>query len=167
MTDKPTSTDQQGSSFPLIDYHVHLTDQFTIQQAVALSQERGVKFGIVTHPGAPFGLATDGDLERYIAHLRQYPVYVGLQPVYRGWADRYSPRLLDQLDYVLMDADTVPLPGGGHLAIWKHDNYIADIDAFMELYMASRSRSLPVRPTCRSISGATMRYCGPTTGSRK
>jgi histidinol phosphatase-like PHP family hydrolase len=61
---------------------------------------------------------------------------VGLQPVYRGWAERFSQDLLDELDYVLMDADTVPLGDGNHLAIWRHDNYIEDVDAFMELYMA-------------------------------
>ena len=137
MTDKPVSDKQTSSTnFPLIDYHVHLTEQFTIENAVALSQKRGVKFGIVEHPGVLFGLDTDGDLERYIANLRQYPVYVGLQPVFQSWAERFSPRVLDQLDYVLMDADTVPLPGGGHLAIWRHDNYIADVDEFMGHYMA-------------------------------
>ena len=62
--------------FPLVDYHVHLTEQFTIDRAVELSQKRNVKFGIVEHPGALFGLETDDDLRAYIDHLRQYPVYV-------------------------------------------------------------------------------------------
>lgn len=123
-------------AFPLVDYHVHLTEQFTIDMAVELSQKRNVKFGIVEHPGPQAGLETDRDLERYIAHLRTYPVYVGLQPVHRGWAERFSPERLAELDYVLMDADTVPLGGGRHLAIWKHDNYIEDVDEFMNLYMA-------------------------------
>jgi hypothetical protein len=147
MSAKPAFDDQEGGEpFPLVDYHVHLTEQFTIDAAVALSQERNVKFGIVEHPGPSFGLATDADLERYIAHLRQYPVYVGLQPVYRGWADRFSPGVLDQLDYVLMDADTVPLPGGGHLEIWRHNNYIADVDEFMGLYMAHIENILRYEP---------------------
>jgi hypothetical protein len=137
MAEKPVAGDRKGSkTFPLVDYHVHLTEQFTIDVAVALARERNVKFGIVQHPGPLFGLATDRDLERYIAGLREYPVYVGLQPVYRGWWERFSPSLLDELDYVLMDADTVPLDGGSYLEIWRHNNYIADIDEFMRLYMA-------------------------------
>jgi histidinol phosphatase-like PHP family hydrolase len=136
MAKRPVLDDQMGGEgFPLVDYHVHLTEQFTIDEAVALSQERGVKFGIVEHPGPSFGLETDQDLERYIARLREYPVYVGLQPVYRGWAARFSPSLLDELDYVLMDADTVPLEENRYLAIWRHDNYIEDVDRFMDLYM--------------------------------
>jgi histidinol phosphatase-like PHP family hydrolase len=136
MAKKPVLDDQKGGeTFPLVDYHVHLTEQFTIDMAVALSQERNVKFGIVEHPGSQFGLETDQDLERYIAHLRNYPVYVGLQPVYRGWSAQFSASLLDELDYVLMDADTVPLGGNRYLAIWRHDNYIEDVDRFMDLYM--------------------------------
>jgi histidinol phosphatase-like PHP family hydrolase len=34
-----------------------------------------------------------------------------------------------------MDADTVPLGDGDYLAIWRHDNYIEDVDGFMGLYM--------------------------------
>ena len=137
MTTKPAPGDQADSPpFPLVDYHVHLTEQFTIERAVELSRARDVKFGIVEHPGPHFGLATDQDLERYIGTLREYPVYVGLQPVYRDWAKQFSPSLLAELDYVLMDADTVPLGGDRHLAIWKHDNYIEDVDEFMALYMA-------------------------------
>jgi histidinol phosphatase-like PHP family hydrolase len=136
MAERPVFDDQEGSTtFPLVDYHVHLTEQFTIDEAVALSQERNVKFGIVEHPGPQFGLETDQDLERYIARLRKYPVHVGLQPVYRGWSARFSPSLIDELDYVLMDADTVPLGGDRYLAIWRHDNYIEDVDRFMDVYM--------------------------------
>jgi histidinol phosphatase-like PHP family hydrolase len=123
------------AEFPLVDYHVHLTEQFTIDMAVELSHKRGVKFGIVKHPGPQYGLETDDDLRAYIRNLRQYPVYVGLQPVYRGWSERFSQAVLDELDYVLMDADTVPLGDGDHLAIWRHDNYIPDIDEFMGLYV--------------------------------
>ena len=137
MVQKPAIGDDRGSmTFPLIDYHVHLTKEFTIDMAVDLSQRRDVRFGIVEHPGPQFGLETDDDLQEYIDHLRGYPVYVGLQPVYRGWSERFSQDLLAELDYVLMDADTVPLGGNRHLAIWRHDNYIENIDGFMDLYMA-------------------------------
>jgi hypothetical protein len=136
MANKPLPGDHKGGKrFPLVDYHVHLTAQFTIDMAVELSQKRNVRFGIVEHPGPQFGLETDDDLEAYIDQLRGYPVYVGLQPVYRGWADRFSQNVLDQLDYVLMDADTVPWEENTYLAIWRHDNYIEDVERFMSAYM--------------------------------
>jgi histidinol phosphatase-like PHP family hydrolase len=117
-----------------IDYHVHLTNSFTIEKAVALSDKINVKFGIVAHPGGL--LKGDEGLKAYIDKLRQYPVYVGLQPVYRNWTREYSQELIDQLDYVLMDADTIPLKNDQYLRIWRHDNYIDHIEDFMALYMA-------------------------------
>ena len=126
---------ESKTSFLPADFHVHLTDEFTIETAVKLSKLRGVKFGIVEHPGPQSGIETSGDLCSYVERLRRYPVYVGLQPVFRGWSEKFSPDALNQLDYVLMDADTIPLENDEYLRIWKHDNYIEDIDNFMEIYM--------------------------------
>ncbi len=133
-------------TLPLIDYHVHLTEQFSIEMAVNLSQEINVKFGIVEHPGPQTGIQTDDDLKRYIERLRKYPVYVGLQPVYLNWSRGFSEDALRQLDYVLMDADTVPSGSGTYLEIWRHNNYIADIAAFMDLYMAHIENILKFEP---------------------
>jgi histidinol phosphatase-like PHP family hydrolase len=119
---------------PIVDYHVHVTDGFGVEEAAALAEERGMKFGILEHPGIP-GLRSDGDLRRYIQHLRQYPVYVGLQPMHVNWTGDFSPDVINQLDYVLMDADTVPQPDGSYLRIWRNDLFIKDMDEFMALYM--------------------------------
>lgn len=133
-------------SFPLIDYHVHLTEQFTIEMAVKLSGELNVKFGILEHPGPHTGIQTDADLIRYIENLRKYPVYVGLQPMYRNWSDGFSKNILNQLDFILMDADTVPLGNNTYLEIWRHNNYIADIPTFMKLYMDHIENILKYEP---------------------
>jgi histidinol phosphatase-like PHP family hydrolase len=126
-------TEENG--FSLIDYHVHLTNTFTIEKAIEISKNINVKFGIVEHPGMAAGINTDEDLSAYIDKLRQYPVYVGIQPVYRNWSQNFSNRLISQLDFVLMDADTIPLGDGQYLEIWRHNNYIEDVDEFMVMYM--------------------------------
>ncbi len=117
------------------DYHVHLSDDLTIEQAVALAEQRQMKFGIVEHPGAGSSIKTDADMRAYMQRLRAYPVYVGLQPMYIHWARDFSAEVIAQLDYVLMDADTVPLGDGTWLPIWRHDNFIEDMDAFIERYI--------------------------------
>ncbi len=129
------TTESSSVTFPRIDYHVHLTEDFTIDMAMELSQARDVKFGIVEHPGPQYSIKTDRDLRQYINMLKQYPVYLGLQPMYCGWCEPFSRALLDEIDYVLMDADTVPLGDGDYLHIWRHNNYIEDIETFMQLYM--------------------------------
>ena len=44
------SASSANESFPLMDLHVHLTPEFTIEQAMELAAKRNVKFGIVEHP---------------------------------------------------------------------------------------------------------------------
>ncbi len=122
-------------NFPIIDYHVHLSQDLGIEEAVALAEERGMEFGIVQHPGMAYDLETDADLRRYVARLRAYPVYVGLQPTHLGWAARFGDGARGQLDYVLMDADTLPWEGD-YLYLWLHDNFIEDRDVFVERYMS-------------------------------
>lgn len=136
MTSYPPAADTSALDFAITDYHVHLSENLTLDDAVALAQARGMTFGIIEHPGAHFGLADDDDLARYIEKLRAYPVRVGLQPVHVGWDAAFSPDMLDRLDYVLMDADTLPLDDGSYCYLWLHDNFIEDMDAFVERYMA-------------------------------
>jgi hypothetical protein len=84
--------DTTGTSFPLIDYHVHLTDEFTLERAMERSQKIGVKFGIVAHPGPRYGLMNDDDLSNYIETLRVYLDVVGLLPR----QDEMNPFLADR-----------------------------------------------------------------------
>ena len=65
----------------MADYHVHLSNTLSIDQALQLGKDRGVQIGIVEHPGPGFPLNTDADLTKYIDGLRKYPVRIGVQPV--------------------------------------------------------------------------------------
>lgn len=133
------------TDFPLIDYHVHLTSEFTIEKAVALANKRNMKFGIVEHPNSK-SIKTDEGLKAYIEKLRQYPVLVGLQPTRLNWANKFAKELLDQLDYVLMDADRIPLGYKEYLLLYDNHNYIEDPEEFMELYMGHIENILKYEP---------------------
>jgi histidinol phosphatase-like PHP family hydrolase len=133
-------------SFPVADYHVHLSPTLSIKEALALGRERQVQIGIVEHPGPGFPINTDADLTRYIEGLRRYPVRIGLQPVYAGWSKSFSKSALDELDYVLMDALTLPRPEGGWLAIWQIDTMVDDEEAFMARYMRFIEQVLTTEP---------------------
>ncbi|MGC9349989.1 MAG: hypothetical protein ACP5JG_17755 [Anaerolineae bacterium] len=120
----------------LIDYHVHLSEDLNLEEAVALAEHRHMRFGIAEHPGAAYNIETDGDLTSYVRRLKAHAVYVGLQPMHLNWAADFSAEAIDQLDYVLMDADTLPMDDGTFLHIWRHDNFIWDVDAFIARYWA-------------------------------
>jgi hypothetical protein len=125
-----------GNEFPLVDLHVHLAANFTIDRVLEISKRTGVQFGIVVNPGGD--VSDDAGLKRYIESLRPYPVYCGLQPMSPGWSRSFSPETVRQLDYVLMDAQTIPR-GNGYgetLRIWSFDTYVDDPEKFMSAYMA-------------------------------
>lgn len=133
-------------AFPVTDYHVHLSPTLSIDQALALGKERGVQLGIVEHPGPGYPINTDADLRRYIDTLRKYPVHIGLQPVYAGWSKSFSKNLLDELDYILMDALTIPNPDGTSLAIWQIDTHVDDEQEFMTRYTLFIEQVLTTEP---------------------
>ena len=133
-------------SFPVFDYHVHLSPTLSIEQALAFGKERGVQIGILEHPGAGFPINTDAELKQYIERLRAYPVRVGVQPVYPGWSKAFSKPVLEQLDYVLMDALTLPKADGGWLAIWQIDTMVDDGEEFMARYMKFIEQVLTTEP---------------------
>ncbi len=120
--------------FPLMDLHVHTTRRFTIEHVMDIAKERNVQFGIVEHP-ATWAIKDDDDLKKYIDKLRQYPVYIGLQPIGLGWSKKFSPELLARIDYILIDPQRVPMGNGEELKIWEFDTYVEDTEEFMARYM--------------------------------
>jgi histidinol phosphatase-like PHP family hydrolase len=66
--------------------------------------------------------------------------------MYLNWSAAFSDDAIDRLDYVLMDADTMPQADGGWLRIWRHDNFIPDMTAFVDAYMDHIVRILSEEP---------------------
>jgi hypothetical protein len=121
--------------FPLTDLHVHLSGQLPIDRAMQVAKERGVKFGIVEHPGPDYAVKTDQDLRRYLDMLSAHPVYKGIQPVYPGWRKAFSKEMLARVEYVLMDTQTLPNPDGTYWRIWPDNTVVTDKEKFMDRYM--------------------------------
>ena len=124
-----------GQDSQYMDLHVHLTDYFNIEKAVEIAKQRNMKFGILEHPAPEGWIKSDVELNQYIDRLRQYPVYIGIQPIYLGWSKAFSKEVLDRLDYILMDPQTVPQEGGGFMKIWWFNAYVDDEEEFMNRYM--------------------------------
>jgi histidinol phosphatase-like PHP family hydrolase len=124
----------------LVDYHVHLNDRFTLEDAVALSQKRGVKFGIAEHIGTRENQyrgirSNDAELEQWINTLEGKPVYKGAQAEWLDWPGCFSREVVARLDYVLSDAMTIPGPGGRRDKMWAKTFDPGDAKAFMERYV--------------------------------
>jgi histidinol phosphatase-like PHP family hydrolase len=133
-------------AFPVTDYHVHLSPELTIDKALALGKDRGVQLGILEHPGPNFAIKSDADLKQYIDTLRKHPVHIGLQPVYLGWSKAFSKDLLTQLDYILMDALTLPKRDGGYIELWQVTTQYDDEESFMHCYTQFIEQILTTEP---------------------
>lgn len=125
--------------YPLTDYHVHL-DNSTLDQVLALSAERGVKFGIVEHAGTkenvyPTVLSNDEELNAYIAMLQGKPVYKGVQAEWTDWMGCFSKETLAKLDYVITDAMTMPDKAGKRMKLWEATEDLGEEQAFMDRYV--------------------------------
>ena len=132
-----------GPGFRWTDFHVHL-DNSTIDKALELSTQRGVKFGIVEHAGTkenkyPRVLSSDAELKDYLAMLEGKPVFKGVQAEWIDWMTCFSPEALGQLDYVLTDAMTFPDRDGRRVKLWEADAAqrvdMRDKEAFMDRFV--------------------------------
>jgi histidinol phosphatase-like PHP family hydrolase len=95
----------------------------SLDDAVAASQQRGVKYGIVEHAGAkendyPTVLSNDAELQAWIAKLAGKPVFKGVQAEWIVWMPCFSKDVFAQLDYVLTDTMTVRDAAGKRTKAW-------------------------------------------------
>ena len=61
------STSVAKPDFLVAHYHVHLSPQLSIEQAVKLGKDRQVGIGLLEHPGPGYKIQNEGDLTRYLS----------------------------------------------------------------------------------------------------
>ena len=144
---------------PLVDFHVHLEGDMTLEKAIKLSEMRNVKFGVVEHGGV--GQPIDGDdaLKRYIERLDGYPVYKGMQAEGLDWMSCFSTEVVVQLDYVLSDALTFPDTRGRRIRLWEPDVKIKDTQDFMDRYVDFNVSVISREPIDILANSTFIPYC--------
>ena len=133
-------------NFPLIDFHVHIKGDMTLERVLRLADERGVKVGVVEHAGFGQTIANDDDMKRYIEELAPQPVYAGIQAEGRDWMRAFSEDVLSQLNFVLTDALTFPEKDGRLVRLWTPEVEIDDKDDFMERYVDFNVQIISIAP---------------------
>jgi len=125
---------------PRVDYHAHPEIGMAIERAVALSKERGVKFGLLQHAGIkesnyPDLVSNDDELKAWIDKLEGKPVFKGVQAELLNWPSAFSKETIAKLDYVLSDALTMPDKSGKMIKIWEPAFHCDDAQDFMDRYV--------------------------------
>jgi len=125
---------------PRVDYHAHPEIGMAIERAVALSKERGVKFGLLQHAGIkesnyPDLVSNDDELKAWIDKLEGKPVFKGVQAELLNWPSAFSKETVARLDYVLSDALTMPDKSGKMIKLWTPAFRCNDAQDFMDRYV--------------------------------
>ncbi len=151
MTAGKTAVAGDASDIPLVDYHVHVEAAPTLDELLAISKKRGVKFGVVEHAGTkankyPALLSTDEDLQRHLKMLEGKPVYKGVQAEGLDWMSCFSKEMVARLDYVLTDALTMPQKNGERWELWRPWIRVADKQDFMDRYVDFHLQVMEIEP---------------------
>ena len=107
--------------FPLINYHIHLKGDLTLEKALAHSRETGVFYGIAANCGVNFPITNDQGINDYIKKLEGQPCFIGMQAEGREWPTLFSKEAIAKFDYIFSDAMTIVDHRGKRARLWMPD----------------------------------------------
>ncbi len=124
--------------FPIMDLHVHLKGDLTMEEALAQSRYKGIDYGIAVNCGKAedFPINNDEELHVYIQSVKNVPAFNAMQAEGREWVDIFSTEAVETFDYVFTDAMTYKDAAGNPVQMWKADQLeridLSDPEAFMD-----------------------------------
>jgi hypothetical protein len=122
------------ANFPLVDLHVHIKGGLELEQALELSRESGMAFGLAVNCGKGFPVETDEGALEFLKEMEGQPVFIGMQAEGREWVDMFSPEVRAQFDYVFTDSMTFTDHRGERTRLWMPDEVeVGDEQAFMDM----------------------------------
>jgi histidinol phosphatase-like PHP family hydrolase len=132
------SSSKSGSTLSksqIVLFHVHVTGGFNVDNAVALSKEMGIKFGLVDNFGRHYWNYSNEHLRQYLKRMKGKGAYIGIQAEGRDWMRVFSKKLLSELDFILADGMTFPNTNGTYSRLWRNEEVnIRNVDFFMDRY---------------------------------
>jgi 3-keto-disaccharide hydrolase len=122
------------SNIPVVDYHVHLKNGLTLEQAMARSRRDGIHYGIAVNVGKLSDIKDDAGAIRFVESLKGQPCFVGMQAEGREWTEMFTRKSTRLFDYVFSDSETWTDRRGRRMRLWIPEEVgtIADVPEFME-----------------------------------
>jgi hypothetical protein len=121
-------------NIPMVDFHVHLKRDLTLEQALARSRRDGIQYGIAANCGVGNPVTNDDAARAFAQSLKDAPVFVAMQAEGREWTQMFSRRTVSLFDYVFTDSMTWTDNRGKRMRLWIPEEVgtIADHQEFME-----------------------------------
>jgi hypothetical protein len=125
-----------NNGIKLVDYHVHLKGGLTLPEAISMSQENGIQYGIAANCGLKFPVTNDEALRNYVASVKGKGAYVAMQAEGREWVTLFSPEAIAECDYIFSDALTWRDHKNRRMRLWVPEEvFIDDKQQFMDMYV--------------------------------
>lgn len=120
--------------FPLVDLHVHIKGDLTIERAIEKSKNDNIQYGIAVNCGIGFPVHSDSGIDSFLLVMKKYPqFYVGMQAEGREWVKIFSKKAISKFDYVFTDGMTFTDEKGRRNRIWiKNETWIENEQQFMD-----------------------------------
>lgn len=140
--------ENQSDPFPIIDLHVHIKGDLSIEAAVRKSRNDHVQYGIAVNCGKGFPVVNDNAALSFLESMKKYPqFFIGMQAEGREWINLFSKETIDKFDYVFTDAMTFTDGKGRRNRIWiKDETWIEDEQEFMDAYVKTIRKILDTEP---------------------
>ena len=123
--------------FPVVDYHVHIKGELTMEEALERSARLGINYGIAANCGLKFPIQNDTELQEYLESIHRLPIFKAMQAEGREWTDMFSPELVDRFDYAFTDAMTWTNDRGTRMRLWiPEETDVGDPGDFMDQLVA-------------------------------
>ena len=134
--------------FQLIDLHVHIKGDLTIEKAIEKSKHDNIKYGIAVNCGIGFPVHSDHGIDSFLLVMKKYPqFYVGMQAEGREWVKLFSREAVSKFDYVFTDGMTFTDEKGRRNRIWiKEETWIEDEQKFMDYLVSTIVKILSSEP---------------------
>jgi histidinol phosphatase-like PHP family hydrolase len=132
-----TLRSQQPDPFPLIDLHVHIKGDLSLDEAVKKSRRDHIQYGVVVNCGQGFPVHSDFQIDSFLVEMKKYPqFFIGMQAEGREWVKMFSKEAIAKFDYVFTDAMTFTDDKGRRNRIWiKAETWIENEEKFMDNYV--------------------------------
>lgn len=120
--------------FPLVDLHVHIKGDLTLEKAIEKSKNDNIQYGIAVNCGLGFPVHSDHGIDSFLLVMKKYPqFYVGMQAEGREWVKLFSKEAISKFDYVFTDGMTFTDEKGRRNRIWmNNETWIDNEQQFMD-----------------------------------
>jgi hypothetical protein len=148
-----------SANYPMVNYHVHLKGDLTLEKALALSRQSGVFYGIAVNCGLNFPVTNDAGIYQYLDQVKGQPAFIAMQAEGREWVNMFSPEARAKFDYVFTDAMTIVDDQGKRMRLWIKNEVpdITDKEAFMDMLVDRTVKILKNEPIDLHVNPASAR----------